>query len=97
MANARRHEFVCSAQQTGARMGTADDEHLRLLADKAAKLEELKRRKPGQKGYKRTLKAFLDADAAAQKVLLALWDERLETSGASPNAGARLDDKGLGS
>jgi hypothetical protein len=59
-------------------MGKSGDEHLRLLADKAGKLEELKRRKPGQKGYKRTLKAFLEADAAAQKALLARWDERLE-------------------
>jgi hypothetical protein len=73
-------------------MGISDGEHLRLLADKAEKLEELKRRKPGQKGYKRTLKAFLDADAAAQKALLARWDEHLETSGAGPDPGGRPDD-----
>jgi hypothetical protein len=72
-------------------MGISGDEHLRLLADKAGKLEELRRRKPGQKGYMRTLKAFLDADAAAQKALLARWDERLEGPGASPDPGAKPD------
>jgi hypothetical protein len=41
-----------------------------LLADKAEKLQELLKRKPGQKHYKRSLKAFLDADAKAQKALL---------------------------
>ena len=41
-----------------------------LLADKAERLEELLKRKPGQKHYKRSLKAFLDADAKAQKALL---------------------------
>jgi hypothetical protein len=69
-------------------MDASDDEHLRLLADKAEKLEALKRRKPGQKGYRRTLKAFLDADAAVQKVLLARWDEVRESSGASAEPGA---------
>jgi hypothetical protein len=42
----------------------------RLLADKTEKLEELLKRKPGQKHYKQSLKAFLDADAKAQKALL---------------------------
>jgi hypothetical protein len=45
-----------------------------LLADKAEKLEELQRRKPGQKGYKRSLRAFLEADAAVQSALLAHID-----------------------
>jgi hypothetical protein len=38
--------------------------------DKADKLQELLQRKPGQKHYKRSLMAFLDADAKAQKALL---------------------------
>jgi hypothetical protein len=41
-----------------------------LLAEKAEKLQELLKRKPGQKHYRRSLKAFLDVDAKAQKALL---------------------------
>ena len=42
----------------------------RLLAEKAERLEELLKRKPGQKGYKRRLRAFLEADAQTQRLLL---------------------------
>jgi hypothetical protein len=42
-----------------------------LLAEKAEKLQDLMQRKPGQTHYKRSLSAFLDADAKAQKALLA--------------------------
>lgn len=45
-----------------------------LLAEKAGKLEELRRRKPGQKHYKRSLRAYLDADAAVQSALLSRID-----------------------
>jgi hypothetical protein len=41
-----------------------------LLADKVEKLKELLKRKPGQKHYKQSLMAFLDADAKAEKALL---------------------------
>jgi hypothetical protein len=52
-------------------MGVNDGSYGELLADKAGKLEELRQRKPGQKGYKRSLRAFLEADAAVQSALLA--------------------------
>jgi hypothetical protein len=45
-------------------------EYQRLLMEKAEKLADLRNRKPGQKHYKRSLKAFLDADAKAQTALL---------------------------
>ena len=48
----------------------ASPEYEELLAVKASRLEDLLKRKPGQKHYKRSLKAFLDADAKAQKALL---------------------------
>jgi hypothetical protein len=48
----------------------ADADHRRLLAEKAERLADLQARKPGQKGYKRSLRAFLEADAAAQQALL---------------------------
>jgi hypothetical protein len=41
-----------------------------LRAEKAAKLTQLMKRKPGQKGYKRSLKAYLEADAKLDKVLM---------------------------
>lgn len=41
-----------------------------LKADKADKLKQLMKRKPGQKGYKRSLKAFLEADAKFEKHLI---------------------------
>ena len=47
----------------------------RLLAEKADRLADLLKRKPGQKQYRASLKAFLEADARAQKVLLQ-WGER---------------------
>ena len=47
-----------------------DPEYRRLVAEKAEMLEELRKRKPGQKNYRRSLKAFLDADAKTQKALL---------------------------
>jgi hypothetical protein len=47
----------------------------KLLADKAEKLQDLMRRKPSQKHYKHSLKAFLDADAKAEKALLAHLEE----------------------
>jgi len=57
----------------------ADDEaHRRLLSIKAEKLEALGARKPGQKGYKRRLRAFLEADAAVQAALLARIDWLLD-------------------
>jgi hypothetical protein len=62
---------------------TPDPGCRRLLEDKAEKLEDLRKRKPGQKNYKRSLRAFLEADAKAQKALLARIG-RL----AAPQAGA---------
>jgi hypothetical protein len=47
-----------------------DPKYVALLADKAAKLEELQKRRPGQKGYRRSLAEFLEADAKSQKELL---------------------------
>jgi hypothetical protein len=55
----------------------SDPDLERLLADKAEALEDLRHRKPGEKNYKRSLKAFLDADAKAQKVLLEKLDLEL--------------------
>ena len=37
---------------------------------KATRLKELMKRKPGQKGYKQALKAYLDADGALQKAII---------------------------
>lgn len=48
----------------------ADPEYRRLMAEKAESLEDLRKRKPGQKHYRRSLKAFLEADAKTQKALL---------------------------
>lgn len=41
-----------------------------LRAEKADRLKELMKRKPGEKGYKRSLKAYLEADAEFEKVLM---------------------------
>lgn len=41
-----------------------------LRADKAQKLKQLMRRKPGQRGYKRSLRAYLEADATYEKTLM---------------------------
>lgn len=49
----------------------SDVEYRRLIEEKAEKLEDLRKRKPGQKNYKQSLKAFLEADARTQKALLA--------------------------
>jgi hypothetical protein len=58
----------------------ASDEFKHLLDEKAERLSELQKRKPGQKHYKRALKAFLEMDAEVQRVLLsrveALDEER---------------------
>lgn len=48
----------------------AAPEYRRLLEDKAEKLTDLMKRSPGQKHYKRSLTAFLEADAKAQKALM---------------------------
>jgi hypothetical protein len=42
----------------------------RLVAEKADRLADLMKRKPGQKQYKQSLEAFLEADAKAQKALI---------------------------
>jgi hypothetical protein len=68
----------------GRPMDTPD--YQQLLADKAERLADLKARKPGQKGYKRSLKAFLDADAAAQNSLLERLNGRLARPAAEPDA-----------
>jgi hypothetical protein len=52
----------------------SDVEYRRLVEEKAEMLEDLRKRKPGQKNYKRSLKAFLEADAKTQKALI----ERIE-------------------
>jgi hypothetical protein len=65
-------------------MDTQDDALRRLLSDKSDKLEELKRQKLGQQGYRRSLKAFLEADAAVQKALLAQFEERSWRAGSPP-------------
>jgi hypothetical protein len=49
---------------------TISPRYIQLLAEKAEKLRDLEKRKPGQKGYRRSLHAFLDADAKAQELLL---------------------------
>lgn len=46
------------------------DANADLSADKASKLKALMKRKPGDKGYKRLLKAYLEADAKFEKVLM---------------------------
>jgi hypothetical protein len=48
----------------------SDAEYRRLIAEKAEKLEDLRKRKPGQKHYRRSLREFLEADAKTQKALL---------------------------
>jgi hypothetical protein len=48
----------------------SDAEYRRLIAEKAEKLEDLRKCKPGQKHYRRSLKEFLEADAKTQKALL---------------------------
>lgn len=48
----------------------SDVEYRRLVQKKAERLEDLRKRKPGQKNYKRSLKAFLEADAKTQKALM---------------------------
>jgi hypothetical protein len=63
-----------------------DGSYRELLANKAEKLEELRKRKPGQKGYKRRLRAFLDADAAVQDALLAHIDHLIGESSAAVEA-----------
>jgi predicted component of type VI protein secretion system len=45
-------------------------EYERLLMEKTAKLADLQSQKPGHKHYKRSLKAFLEADAQLQRVLM---------------------------
>ena len=41
-----------------------------LQRTKAARLRELMKRKPGQKGYKQALRAYLDADGELQKAII---------------------------
>ena len=48
----------------------SDPEYVGLLADKAKKLEDLQKCKCSQKGYKKALREFLDADAKAEEALL---------------------------
>jgi hypothetical protein len=62
----------------------ADAGYQDLLGEKAQRLTDLLNRKPGQKGYKRSLRAFLEADAAAQRALLAQIDQ----AGDAPTARA---------
>jgi len=47
------------------------DDYATLLANKAEKLAALNKMKPGQKHFKRTLRTFLEADAAAERVMIA--------------------------
>jgi hypothetical protein len=56
---------------------SSDPKYLRLLAEKAEKLEDLRKRHPGGKHYKRSLRAFLEADAKAQKALLKVIERRV--------------------
>jgi hypothetical protein len=51
-------------------MDAPGDDYPRLLAEKAERLADLRGRSPGQKGYKHSLQAYLDADAAAQEILI---------------------------
>ena len=48
----------------------AGQKYERLLVEKADRLADLMKRRPGQKQYKASLKAFLEADAKAQKAVL---------------------------
>jgi hypothetical protein len=52
-----------------------DADYQDLLAEKAQRLTDLLKRKPGQKGYKRSLRAFLEVDAAAERALLPQIDQ----------------------
>jgi hypothetical protein len=56
----------------------------RLLAEKADRLADLFTRKPGQKQYKASLKAFLEADAKAQKALFKWVELRAEPRSFEP-------------
>ena len=50
----------------------------RLLAEKTDRLADLLKRKPRQKQYRASLKAFLEADAKAQKALFKRMERRAE-------------------
>ena len=56
----------------------SDSKYRRLLAEKSDRLADLMKRKPGQKHYKQSLKAFLEADAKAQAALINRIELRAE-------------------
>lgn len=49
-------------------------EYKSFLADKAEKLAKLMKLKPGQTGYAESLKAYLEANAAAEQAILRRLD-----------------------
>jgi hypothetical protein len=49
----------------------------RLLAEKADRLDDLMHGKPGQPQYRTMLRAFMDADAKAEKALVKMVDRKL--------------------
>lgn len=56
----------------------------RLLAEKADRLADLLKRKPGQKQYRASLKAFLEADAKAEKALVRQVERQSEPRSFEP-------------
>jgi hypothetical protein len=75
---------------------SSNEAYERLLVEKAERLTDLQNRKPGQKHYKRSLKAFLDADARLQKALLEKIEQEPRTFALHDGASAhkRTDDAG---
>jgi len=55
-----------------------EPEYRSFLADKAEKLADLMKLKPGQAGYVESLKAYLEANAAAERALLRRLDRRID-------------------
>jgi hypothetical protein len=50
---------------------SAEDGFTRLEHAKADRLEALLKRKPGHKGYRKALRAYLEADADLQQAIMA--------------------------
>ena len=55
-------------------------EYAKLVVEKAARLDDLLKQKPGHKNYKRSLNAFLEVDAKVQQILL----RQVERASAGP-------------
>jgi hypothetical protein len=62
-------------EEPSSRSAQPIDLLLRLERTQAERLGELLQRRPGQKRYRRSLRAFLDADAALQNAKLRRLDQ----------------------